>query len=57
MRLRVMFALGILAVEGHLMLHAAGLGTVNVKGLVESLETMQVHMRMLLTPPQVTTAA
>jgi len=56
MRLRVMFALGMLAVEGRLLLHAAGLGTVNVSGLVESLETMQVQMRMMLIPPQATTA-
>jgi hypothetical protein len=56
MRLRVTFVLGMLAVQGRLLLHAAGLGTVNVSGLVESLETMQVQMRMMLTPPQATTA-
>jgi hypothetical protein len=56
MRLRVMFAVGMLAVEGRLLLHAAGLGTVNVSGLVGSLETMQGQMRMMLMPPQATTA-
>jgi hypothetical protein len=56
MRLRVMFVLGMLAVEGRLLLHAAGLGTVNVRGLVESLETMQAQMRMMLVPPQATAA-
>jgi len=56
LRLRVMFALGMLAVQGRLLLHAAGLGTVNVSGLVASLETMQAQMRMMLTPPQATTA-
>jgi hypothetical protein len=56
MRLRVMFVLGMLAVEGRLLLHAAGLGTVNVGGLVESLETMHAQMRMVLIPPQATTA-
>ena len=56
MRLRVMFMLGMLAVEGRLLLHAAGLGTVNVRGLVESLETMQAQMRMMLVPPQAATA-
>ena len=51
-RQRLLFALGILAVEGRLMLHAAGVGTVDVSGLVESLETMQAQIQMLLTPPQ-----
>lgn len=56
MRQKVMFGLGILAVEGRLMLHAAGLGPVDARGLVESLETMQAQMRMLLTPPQAVAA-
>jgi hypothetical protein len=38
------------------MLHAAGLGPVDARSLVESLETMQAQMRMLLTPPQTVTA-
>src|SRR5882672_9338967 len=52
MRLRLTFALGMLAVEGRLLLHAAGVGVVNVRGLVESLETMQAQIQILLTPPQ-----
>src|SRR5882672_4959748 len=52
MRLRVTFALCMLAVEGRLLLHAAGVGVVNVSGLVASLETMQNQMRVMLTPPQ-----
>ena len=52
MRMRVMFTLGMLAVEGRLLMHAAGLGAVNVSGLVASLDTMQAQMRLMLTPPQ-----
>jgi hypothetical protein len=48
---RLLFALGMLAVEGRLALHAAGVGTVDVSGLVQSLQTMQDQMRLLLTPP------
>ena len=51
-RQRVLFGLGMLAVEGRLLLHAAGIGTVDVSGLVESMETMQAQMRVMLTPPQ-----
>jgi len=51
-RQRLMFALGMLAIEGRLLLHTAGVGTVDVRGLVESLETMQGQIRVLLTPPQ-----
>ena len=53
-RQRLLFAVGMLAVEGRLLLHAAGLNaiTVDVSGMVESLETMQSQMRLLLTPPQ-----
>ena len=56
-RQRLLFALGIFAVEGRLLLHAAGVGTVDVHGLVESLETMQAQIQVLLTPPQVAMAA
>ena len=52
MRMRVMFALGMLAVEGRLLMHAAGVGAVNVSGLIASLDTMQAQMRVILTPPQ-----
>ena len=51
-RARLLFAWGILAVEGRLLLHAAGVGTVDVRGLVESLETMQAQIQVLLTPPE-----
>jgi hypothetical protein len=51
-RQRLLFALGMLAVEGRLVLHAAGVGTVDVGGLLQSLQTMQDQMRLLLTPPE-----
>ena len=51
-RQRFMFALGMLAIEGRLLLHTAGVGTVDVRGLVASLETMQSQIRLLLTPPE-----
>jgi hypothetical protein len=56
-RQRFLFALGILAVEARLLLHAAGVGTVEVHGLVESLEAMQAQIQMLLTPPQAAMAS
>ena len=51
-RQRFLFGLGIFAIEARLLLHAAGVGTVDVRGLVESLETMQCQIQALLTPPQ-----
>src|SRR3984893_9617067 len=53
----LLLALGIFAVEGCLMLHAAGVGTVDVNGVVESLEAMQAQIQMLLTPPQAAMAS
>ena len=55
-RQRLLFALGMLAVEGRLLLHAAGVGTVEVSGLIGSLEAMQLQMRQLVTPPELSTA-
>jgi hypothetical protein len=52
MRQELMFGLRMLAVEVRLMLHAAGFGPLDVHGLVESIETMQAQMRILLTPPE-----
>ncbi len=51
-RKRLMFRFGIVAIEGRLLLHTAGVGTVDVRSLVESLEAMQAQIQMLLTPPQ-----
>jgi len=52
MRTRAMFVLGMRAVEGRRLLHAAGVGLVAVSSLVASLGTMQTQMRLMLTPPQ-----
>jgi hypothetical protein len=51
-RQRLLFAFGVLAVEGRLLLHTVGLGTVDVRGLVQSLESMQAQIQLLLTPPE-----
>jgi hypothetical protein len=51
-RLRLSFALGMLAVEARLILHAAGVGTVDVRPLVDSLETVQAQVRLLFAMPQ-----
>ena len=58
-RQRLLFAFTMLAIEGRLLLHAAGVNsvTVDVAGMVESLETLQGQMRMLLTPPEGAMAA
>jgi hypothetical protein len=52
MRQRLTFTFAMMAVEGRLLLHAAGVGTVEVSGLVESLETMQEQIRFLVSMPQ-----
>ena len=58
-RQRLLFAFAMLAVEGRLLLHAAGVDrvTIDVSGVVESLETMQAQMRALLTPPSTAMAS
>jgi hypothetical protein len=56
MREKVRFGLGMFVVEVRLILHAAGFGPTDAHGLVESLETMQAQMRMLLTPPETVAA-
>jgi hypothetical protein len=52
LRQRLLFALGMLAIEARLLLHFAGIGTVEVRGLVESLGTMQAQLRLQLMPYQ-----
>jgi hypothetical protein len=56
-RQRLMFGFGMFAIEGRLLLHTVGIGTVDVRGLVESLEMMQAQIQMLLTPPQAALAS
>lgn len=52
MRQRLLFGLGMAAVEGRLLLHAVGVGTVDVRGLVGPLEAMQEQIQLLLATPQ-----
>ena len=52
MRQRLLFGLGMAAVEARLLLHAVGVGTVDVRGLVGSLEAMQEQIRLMLATPQ-----
>ena len=58
-RERLRFSFGMLAVECRLLLHAVGIDAVNmdVRGMVESVQSMQAQMRMLLAPPQTSMAA
>ena len=55
-RQRLMFAMGMLAVEGRLLLHVAGIGAVDVRELVGCLEAMQTQIRLTLAPLQTATA-
>jgi len=52
----LMFSFALFAVEGRLLLHLAGVGTVDVRALLDSLETMQSQVRLALAPPRVATA-
>ncbi len=51
-RLRLLFAMGMLAVEARLLLYTFGLGTMDVSCMVEYVETMQRKIDLLLAPPQ-----
>ena len=55
-RHRLTFAVGMLAVEVHLPLHAAGIGTVEIHGLVESLATLQAQLRVQFASYQLANA-
>src|SRR5574340_299610 len=46
---RAMFQWGVLLVEGRLFLHAFGIGTVDVRGLLGVLDSMRVEVRELST--------
>jgi len=48
---RVLFACAICRVEFRLALHAAGIGKVDVSGLVEAMETLSTQIRALTAPP------
>ncbi len=45
---QAMFAWGMLAVQGHLILHTFGLGTVDVSGLVHAMESMRLELRQMI---------
>jgi len=45
---QALFALGMLAVEWRLLLHACGLGTVDVRGLVGAMESMRLELRQMI---------
>jgi hypothetical protein len=45
---QVLFAVRMLAVKWHLILHACGLGTVDVSGLVSAMEYMRLELRQMI---------
>ena len=45
---QALFAIGRLAMEWRLFLHACGLGTVDVRGLVRSMEYMRLELRQMI---------
>ena len=56
-RLRLTFGLSLMVVEARLLLHAAGMGTVDIRPLVNSLETVHAHARLLFAMPQTVAGA
>jgi hypothetical protein len=48
LRKRTWFLMGPLSIEFRLALHACGLGTVDVRNLVCSLDTMRIQLRELV---------
>jgi hypothetical protein len=45
---QALFAFGMLSVQWRLMLHACGLGTVDVSGLVGAMESMRLELRQMI---------
>ena len=45
---QALFAFGMLAVQWRLVLHACGLGTVDVRGLVRAMESMRMELRQMI---------
>ena len=45
---QALFALGMLAIEWRLLLHACGLGTVDVRGLLGAMECMRLELRQMI---------
>ena len=52
MRQRLLFVVRMIAIEARLLLHAVGVGMIDVGGMVEAAETMQVQIRLLLAAAQ-----
>ena len=48
---RIFFAIAICRIEIRLALHAAGLGTVDISGLVEAIETLRSQVRVFSAVP------
>jgi hypothetical protein len=45
---QALFAVGMLAVQWRLTLHACGLGSVDVRGLVQAMESMRLELRQMI---------
>jgi hypothetical protein len=45
---QALFALGMLAVQWRLFLHACGLGSVDVRGLVRAMESVRLELRQMI---------
>lgn len=45
---QALFAFGVLGVQWHLMLHACGIGNVDVRGLVRAMEFMRLELRQMV---------
>ncbi len=45
---QALFAFGMLRVQGLLLLHACGLGTVDVSGMVRAMESMRLELRQMI---------
>jgi hypothetical protein len=53
---QALFAFGLLAVQWHLALHACGIGSVDVRGLVRAMEYMRLELREMVPVPSVAAA-
>ncbi|HTQ58010.1 MAG TPA: hypothetical protein VMI94_26275 [Bryobacteraceae bacterium] len=54
---QALFALGMLAVEWRLVLHACGLGSVDVSNLVRAMENIRLELRHMIPTDAVATSA
>ena len=56
MKRQAMFAVAVLAVRGRLLLHASGIGTVDVRGLVGALDGLRAELGQLVPVASLSTA-